>query len=167
MNPSYFRIKAAKQDAMERLGSWLERPELEPPKMVALSDAVTLACDANGNWRGPALYIYERDGWTVFEDFSGRLSSIPADSWLKFAGNDDFVLAGYNDAIGCGELIVIEKGAVVREFLYYADDAEENVDRGKLAQPGYEPLETWIEVASFVDDDELIFSERGLLWIHQ
>src|SRR4030095_1597783 len=120
MNPSYFRIRLPKDDAMTRFASWFGLPELEPPKVVSLSDSVDLECDENGHWRGAALYVYENGGWTVFEDLSGHCGSIPADSWLSFAESDDFVFAGYNDAIGYGELIVIENGTVVREFLYDA-----------------------------------------------
>jgi hypothetical protein len=166
MNPSYFRIRLPKSDAMARLASWTNAPELEPPREVALSDAVKLACDENGHWRGSALYLYENRGWTVFEDLSGYCSYIPSDSWLSFAQYDDFVFAGYNDAIAYGELIVIENGAVVREFLYQGDDADDNVNRGILVGSAIEPMESWIQAARFIDDDDLAFSENGLLWLH-
>ena len=74
------------------------------------------------------------------------------------------MLAGYNDAIGYGELIVIRDGKVAREFLYDAENPQCNVDNGSL--PEVDPLRTWIEVASFVDDDPIAFSENGLLWMH-
>jgi hypothetical protein len=164
-NPSYFRIQLSQPDAMLRLASWLDSPELEPPREVRLSDAVTFACDNNGHWRGSALYIYNNDGWTVFEDLSGHFSSIPADSWLTFAQSDNFVFAGYNDAIGYGELIVIEGGAVVREFPHGADNPDVKVNRGQLDGNPIESIETWIQAARFVDDD-VIFSEHGLLWLH-
>ena len=155
-------------DAMARFAKWLGYlPELAPPREVSLADSVDLACDDDDQWLGAALYIYENDGWTVFEDLSGHRGSIPADSWLSFAESDDFVFAGYNDAIEYGELIVIENGTVVREFLFDADDPDANVNRGVLAGNLIEPLKTWIEVAHFVDDDDLAFSEKGLLWIHK
>ncbi|HKA21306.1 MAG TPA: hypothetical protein VKN18_23720 [Blastocatellia bacterium] len=166
MNPSYFRIRLPMPNAMVRFASWFGLPELEPPKVVPLLDAVDAACDENGQWRGSALYVYENSGWTVFEDLSGHCGSIPADSWLSFAESDDFVFAGYNDAISYGELIVIENGTVVREFLYDADNAEVNVNRGELTGSPIEPMESWIEAASFVDDDDLAYSENGLLWLH-
>lgn len=141
--------------------------ELEPPREVSLSDAVSLACDERGNWRGSVLYVHENDGWTVFEDFTGNCSALPTDSWLPFAQNDDFVLAGYNDAIGYGELIVITNGEVLREFLYDSDNPEINTNRGYLTGSPIESLQTWIDVARFVDDDKLAFSGIGLLWLHQ
>lgn len=167
MNPSYFRIRLPKSDAMARFASWFRLPELEPPKVVSLSDAVDFACDENGIWRGSALYVYENGDWTVFEDLSGHCGSISADSWLSFAESEDFVFAGYNDAIGYGEVIVIEKRAVVREFLYDEKDPEDNVNRGELTTSSVEPMESWIQAASFVDDDDLAFSDKGLLWLHR
>jgi hypothetical protein len=166
MNPSYFRIRLPKSDAMERFDSWIGLPELEPPKVVTLLKSVDEACDENGHWRGSALYVYEKDGWTVFEDLSGHCGSIPADSWLSFAESDEFVFAGYNDAIGYGELIVIENGTVVREFLYDSDNPEVNINRGELTGSSVEPMKSWVEAARFVDDDDLTFSENGLLWLH-
>lgn len=162
----YFRIRLPLSDAMERFRSWCGQPELEPPKLVALSDAVRAACDENGHWRGAALYVYENTGWTVFEDLSGQAGGSPADSWLSFAESDDFVLAGYNSAILCGELIVIENGVVVREFGYDCDNPEFNVNRGELTGSSIEPLESWVEVAEFVDGDKIAYSDHGLLWMH-
>ena len=166
MNPSYFRIRVTKPGAMARFSRWRSSPELESPKEVALSDAVKLACDESGRWRGSALYLYENSGWTIFEDLSGGCSAIPASTWLGFAESDDFVFAGYNDAIGYGELIVIQNGAIVREFLYDSDNPEENVNRGQLAGSAIEPMTTWIQAARYVDDDDLVFSEQGVLWLH-
>ena len=164
MNPSYARIRLPLADAMERFSTILNCHELEPPTQVSLSDSVSRSVNADGHWRGGAKFVYENGGWTVFEDLSGHLSACGADSWLAFAGDCDFVFAGYNDAIGYGELIVIRNRTVVREFLYDADNPQDNVDNGTL--PDIDPLNTWIEVASFVDDDDIAFSETGLLWIH-
>ena len=151
---------------MSRLAAGFRSPELEPPREVALSDAVSLACGGNGYWRGSALFVYHNNGWTVFEDISGHHGFIPADTWREFAQTDDFVLAGYNDAAGSAELIVIEGGAVVREFRHFHDDPESNIDLGKLADHPVEPLENWIQVAEFVDDDPFVTCVRGLLWLH-
>jgi hypothetical protein len=164
MNPSYARIRLPLKDAMARFTSVFGSHELEPPTEVALADCVSRSVDLNGHWRGAAKFLYEKDGWTVFEDLSGQLSERTAESWLPFAGDNDFVFAGYNDAIGYGELIVIRDRKVVREFLHDKDNPDCNVDKGQL--PEIEPLENWIQIARFVDDDPIVFSERGLLWIH-
>jgi hypothetical protein len=166
MNPSYFRIRLPLAAAMSRFSGWVCSSELEPPRDIGLSEAVSLACDESGNWRGSALYLYHNDGWTIFEDISGHFGSLPAAAWKSFAQNDSFVFAGYNDAIGYGELTVIENGTVLREFLFDSDNAEVNVNYGQLEGNPVEPIETWIEAARFVDEDEIVFSERGLFWLH-
>lgn len=125
-------------------------------------ESVELACDSDGQWRGPSLFIYQAEDWTVFEDLVGDCTSIPAREWLKFAKLDEFFLAGYNDSIPYGELIVIEEGVVLREFLDVP--GEPNVNNGLLPHE-LEPIQTWVEVASIVDEDDLAYSERGWLWI--
>src|SRR5688572_10113857 len=132
MCPSYFRIRLSRANALARYADWCKTPELEPPREISYSDAVTFAVDDRGNWRGAALYLYHNNGWTVFEDLSGHHSWIPAESWLKLAQSDDLVVAGYNDSICCGELTVIQRGEVVREFRFDQDDPESNVDRGRF-----------------------------------
>ena len=93
---------------MSRLSAWVSSPELEPPRDIALSEAVSLASDESGNWRGSTLYLYHKEGWTIFEVLSGHFGSLPAATWKLFAQNDSFVFAGYNDAIGYGELTFFE-----------------------------------------------------------
>jgi hypothetical protein len=46
------------------------------------------------------------------------LQSIPAHSWVGFARGDAFFLANYNEATFRAEVIAIESGRVLREFLY-------------------------------------------------
>lgn len=153
---------------MRRFAAWLNRPELVPPTEVEASKAVELSCDANGEWKGCAVFIYEKDGWTVFSDQTGCLGSIPAESWLKLADKDELVFAGYNDAIRYGELVVIKAGKVIREFLQDVDAPEENVNKGHLECETDEPIESWVHVASFVDEDDLGYQEdRGILWIFE
>lgn len=165
MNPSYFRMRTPLSDAMARFAAWFGAPELLAPTEVALSDVVPLSCDENAQWRGVALYVYSNDCWTTFEDVTGKLGSTPAATWLTFAKEDEFVFAGYNDAIGYGELTYLRDAAVIREYLYVEEDPDGNVDFGFLHDKPIEPLNTWVEVARFVDDDGLAFSETGLLWI--
>lgn len=167
MTLSYFRILLSQHDAMLRLALWLKSPELEPPREVDSLDAVSAACDENGNWRGSAVFIYNKAGWTIFEDLTGHFSSMGSEAWLEFAQSDDLVFAGYNDAIGYGELVVIKRGAVLREFLFDASDPEVSVNRGQLNGNPIEPMQTWIEAARFVDDDDLVLSKHGLLWLHR
>ncbi|MBC7853498.1 MAG: hypothetical protein IAF94_08685 [Pirellulaceae bacterium] len=116
-------------------------------------------------WLGKAVFVSEVGEWTLFQDLSGALSAIPGHTWLQFAKNDELVFAGYNDAIGYGELVEVSAGIVRREFLDDRDSPESNVNAGRLEDP-HEPFESWIEVASYVDDDDLGFSDVGWLWIY-
>ena len=95
MNTSYFRIKLSKPEAIERLCSWngsgwRERLETD------FSSAVDLSLDETGQWKGSCLYVYEKNGWTVFEDLSGGYSSLEAEQWKLFAQKDEALFAGSN-----------------------------------------------------------------------
>lgn len=160
MNPSYFRIKLSKQQAIERLWKW-NNTVIKERVETDYGDAVDNSLDDNGNWKGSCTYVYENEGWTIFEDLSGGYMAIPAESWLEFAGNDELVVAGYNDAILYGEMVVITQGSVQKEFFEDMDNPEENVNKGNA----YSEINSWIDVATFVDDDELVYSESGELLI--
>jgi hypothetical protein len=165
MNPSYFRIRLPYQEATTRFQAWFDRSLQEEPIQTDSVDSVKLACDSDGHWRGPALLIYQTEDWTVFEDLVGGLSSVPATEWLKFAKLDEFFLAGYNDAIPYGELIVINQGLVLREFLNVPGEPAENVNIGHLPQEEFEPIQSWVEVANIIDKDDLPYHGSGWLWI--
>ncbi len=167
MNPSYFRIRLPLKDAKDRLRKWWGVEEPTECIETNASQAVDLAITPNGQWRGGALFFYENDGWSVFEDLSGGFGSVPSSMWQEFAQLDDFVFAGYNDAIPYGELIVIKQGIVLREFMNYPDDPDENINKGHLASEVDRPITSWVEVASFVDDDPFAFSDRGWLWVNE
>lgn len=163
MNPSYCRIRVPKDAALQRFARWSGLEAVGTLVATNCMKAIELATD-NGTWRGAAVFIAEVGGWTLIQDLSGCLSATPGEDWLRFAETDDLIFAAYNDAIGYGELVVIEGGTLRREFLYDSDSPEDNVDVGALS-PDAEPLRTWIEVASFVDDDDLGFAEEGWLWV--
>jgi hypothetical protein len=165
MNPSYCRILVAKDAALHRFAQWNKLSQVGPLIPAKSGDAVRLACDEAGNWRGRAVFVLEIGKWTLFQDLFGALSAIPGVNWLGFARDNDLIFAGYNDAINYGELVVVSKGVVLREFLYDRDSPEANIDIGQLDDP-HEPFETWVEVAGFVDDDRLGFSEGGWLWLY-
>ncbi len=167
MNPSYFRIRLPLSQARDRLRKWWGVEE--PGEFIETnsSEVADLAITPEGQWRGGALFFYENDGWSVFEDLSGGFGSTPASSWLGFAQQDDFVFAGYNDAIPYGELIVIEKGVVSRDFMDCLNEPEINKNECQLTFEKNDPITSWVEVASFVDDDSLAFSEKGWLWVNK
>jgi hypothetical protein len=164
MNPSYCRIRVPQAAALERFAAWQHLPRVGPLEHADCVEAVRLACDERGMWRGNAVLVSEVGGWTLFMDLSGILSGVGANRWREFAGSDELVFAGYNDAIGYGEFVLIRGGQVVREFLDDAQEPEVNVNTGRSDVAG-EPFRSWVDVASFVDADELGFSDAGLLWV--
>jgi hypothetical protein len=168
MNPSYLRVRRPLEEAMARYGRWLGEPEIRSPQLVREREAIDLAL-ADGDWVGLAVYIYPSGPWTVFEELSGGLAVRPAESWLELADGGDLVFAGYNDAIGYAELVLVEGGQLVRQFLQDEQDPSANVDVGRLAEEANQPLEDWVDVARWVAEDEagLVRSEQGWLWMHR
>ena len=166
MNPSYLRIRLPLATAMSRFGAWIGLPELAPARHIKSSKAVDKACDASGNWRGVAVFVHESSGWTVFDDLTGFLASVSAPRWAELAAGDELVFAGYNDAVPYGQLIVVQNGIVVREFLEDLQDPGQNVNRARLEFERDSPIDGWVAVASFVDQDELadLAADDGLLW---
>lgn len=160
MNPSYFRIKLNMEEAINKLCIWSEAPYKEKIE-TRYSNAVRLCVDEKGQWKGQCLYVYENEGWTVFEDLFGGYSFIEPNSWLEFAGKNEFLLAGYNDAIIYAELLAIVDGKVIKYFLECDDYPEDHANEGD----GIPDIENWVDVASFVDEDELVYSETGTVII--
>lgn len=163
MNPSYFRVELGKRTATNRLLTYLNLSEIQEPVKTDVMEAIDKVVE-DGIWKEIPLYFYENQSWTVFEDLSGWFSGLSYKDWLKFAEEDEFVLAGYNDAISYGQLIVIKNGKLIRDFLYDEQQPQDNVNFGKLEYETDSPINTWIDVASFVDEDELAFSKDGYLW---
>lgn len=84
-------------------------------------------------------------------------------------GHDsDLVFAGYNDAIEYGELIIVERGAVVRDAYFDAEQPGKSRNHGRIAHD-CEPIEGWADVARFVDADDIGFqeTETGDLWVYR
>ena len=160
MNPSYFRIKLHMNEAIDRLCAWNDASYKERIE-TRYSKAVHVCIDEKGNWKGQCLYVYEKNGWTIFEDLSGRYSFIEPASWLEFAEDNEFLLAGYNDAIIYAELLAITDRKVTKYFLKCDDCPEEDANEGD----GIPEIENWVDVASFVDEDELVYAETGTVLI--
>ena len=60
-------------------------------------------------------------------------------------------------------------GRLVREFLQDEQDSSQDVNVGRLPEEAKERLETWIDGAGWVEEDELKLTrpEEGWLWIHR
>lgn len=165
---SYARLRCPLEEAMARYGRWIAVPEVAPRQLVPERDAIDLAL-ADGEWIGLAVFIYEDGPWTVIEELSGGLSERPAESWLELAEGGDLVYAGLNDAVPYAQLIVVEEGRLVREFLHDEQDSSQDVNVGRLREEAGKRLETWIDGARWVEEDEgkLSRPEEGWLWIHR
>ena len=165
---SYVRLPCPLEEAMARYGRWIGLPEVAPRRLVPERDAIDLAL-ADGEWMGLAVFVYASAPWTVIEELSGGLAVRPVESWLELAEGGDLVYAGYNDTVPYAQLIVIERGRLVREFLQDEQDPSPDVNVGRLPEEAKERLETWIDGARWVEEDELELtrSEQGWLWIHR
>ena len=166
---SYVRIRCPLEEAMARYGRWIGKPELQPPRLVRERDSINLALASPDEWLGLAVFIYGFGPWTVIEELSGGLAARSAESWLELAQGGDLVYAACNDAIAYAELVVVEKGRLVRHFLQDEQDASADVDVGRLPQEAKEPIKDWIGATQWVEEDEqeLERPEEGWLWIHQ
>ena len=160
MNPSYFRIKLNKDEAIQRLCDWNGRKYKERIE-TKYSKAVDVSLDESRQWKGSCLYVYESEEWTVFEDLSGGYSFIDIENWKKFAKENELVFAAYNDAILYAEMIMIVDGIVTKYFIEDFDMPEENVNEGD----GIAEINNWIDVAKYVDEDDLVYSDTGVVLI--
>ena len=153
---SYVRLRCPLEEAMA------------PRRLVPERDAIDLAL-AQEEWVGLAVFVYPSGPWTVIEELSGGLAERPVASWLDLAEGGDLVYAGYNDSVPYAQLIVVERGRLVREFLKDEQDSSEDVNVGRLPEESGRRLETWIDGARWVEEDEqnLTRPEQGWLWIHR
>ena len=167
MVSTYIRMRCPLEQAMARYGRWVGTPELEPPKLVRDRDAIDLAL-VDGQWRGLAVFIFAADSWTVIEELSGGLAVRPAESWLELAEGGELVYAGYNNTVPYAQLIVVEQGRLVRQFLQDEQEPSEDVNVGRLADEAKQPFEGWLDVMAWIEEDETTFErpDEGWLWIH-
>jgi len=152
---AYVRLPLPLPIALRRFGEWIALPELEPSRRVRSRDAFDLVCTENNEWRGVAVFAHEANGWSVFDDYTGYLGSLPAERWISLAGDVELVFAGYNDSVPYGQLIVVCEGRIVREFLHDLQDPSSNVNHGRLELERSKLIDDWVDAAWFVDSDEL------------
>lgn len=166
VNPSYVRIRLPQSDALRRFAEWQGLSEAGPLVPSSSTDAVALACDEQGEWRGQAVLVSHVQDWTLFEDLTAGLSAVDATSWQAFAGTDDLVFAGYNDAIGYGALLIVDRGDIVTNILFDASAPEDCISVDHRPEGG-RSIQSWTDVAAFVDDDPLAHSDSGVLWVYR
>jgi hypothetical protein len=168
VNPSYLLLRRPFDDAIARYGAWIDLPEVEPRREVAERDAIDLALDGD-DWKGLAVFVFSSGDWTVFEELSGGLGSRPAEDWLRLADGGDLIYIACNDAIGYGELVQVNGGKLVRQFLQDEQDPSGDVSVGQLPDEEDQPIVDWTDIAFRLEEREEDFTarDRGWLWIHQ
>lgn len=89
--------------------------------------------------------------------------------WLRLAKKDALVFASYNDAIPMGELVVVERGELVRELRDDPARPDWFKNVGRLPEEGDAPWSGWSEVAGFVDGDDVFGAQPDEvdLWIFE
>ena len=165
---SYVRLHCALAEGIDRYSRWIGAPEVSPRRLVRERDAIDLAL-VDDEWLGLAVFIYASGAWTVIEELSGGLADRSVESWVVLADGGDLVYAGYNDAIPYAQLVVVERGRLVREFLQDEQDSSADVNVGRLPEEARRALVTWVDAARWVEEDEakLTRSDQGWLWIHR
>jgi len=171
---AYVRIPAPLPLALERFAAWIGLPELDPPRRCRSRDAFDAACIGD-QWRGIAVFAHEANGWTVFDDYTGYLGTLPAERWIGLAGDDELVFAAYDDAIPYGQLIVVREGRVIREFLHDLQEPSNNVNHGRIEFERSRLfrrstlIDDWVDAAYFVDSDDLadLGANEGTLLLYR
>jgi hypothetical protein len=168
MVSGYARLPLPLSIALRRFDEWIGLSALQPPKQVRSRDAVDEAC-VDGLWRGVAVFVHEANGWTVIDDFTGYLGTLPAARWVSLAGSEELIFAAFNDAVPYGQLIAVRDGLVAREFLHDLQDPSSNVNHGRLPLERATVIDDWMDVASFVEGDELAdeAADEGTLLLYR
>jgi hypothetical protein len=160
---SYCRIRIGKDEALRRFAVCHRLPEIGPLELVTTDNPDALAYRSK-EFRD-AVFVSEVCGWTLFNDLTGTFASRLTAEWLELAGQDDLVFAAYNFGVPYAEVVVVSRVVVVRKFVFFGMGWYKNADMGKLDTP-HEPFRGCDEVAGFVADDELRFSNTGWLWFY-
>jgi hypothetical protein len=84
----------------------------------------------------------------VFEELSGGFGGRSAEDRLRLANGGDLVYAGYNDAIGYGELVRGDGGRLVRHFLQDDQDPA-GVNVGAVPEEAEGRFAGWIDLAAW------------------
>lgn len=165
----YIRIRCTVDEAMARYARWIGRRALRAPQLIPEDDRFDRALDEAGQqWLGLAVFVYESDGWAVIEEISGGLGVQPIEKWLALAEDGDLVYAAGNDAVPYAQIVLIERGQLVRNILKDESEPDDDVDVGRLPEESKQPFKDWTDVMAWVETDEekLVRPEKGWLWIH-
>lgn len=95
-------------------------------------------------------YFYDlSEEWSVLEDNSGDSYSI--DILLKMAQNNKLIYSYVNEDMIEGELVVIEKGKLVKKLYDYYYTPELSINSGIIEYEKQNKLEKWIDIGLYVE----------------
>ncbi|MGG3926551.1 hypothetical protein ABET51_11190 [Metabacillus fastidiosus] len=136
MRKCAFKINISLEEAKKRYCNWL-------------NEDVEFKLDEYGNYVHQSVYVSQfEEGWTYFEDLAGEeFFGLSNQSWMKMAKNNCLTYVYYDEDFNA-ELIVIEDSMLIREFLLYEDETDNNVDFGSSVL-----LEGWDDVATFFEKE--------------
>jgi hypothetical protein len=168
MVSSYIRLRCPLEEGMARYGRWINAPEVAPPGVVLERKAIDLAT-AGEQWLGLAVFIYASGPWTVIDELSGGLADRPAESWRDLAQGGDLVYAGYNDTVPYAQVVMVERGRLVRQYHQDEQDSSADVDAGQLPEEAKQRFKDWVDAMAWVeaDQEKLDRPKEGWLWIHR
>ena len=95
-------------------------------------------------------YFYDlSEEWSVLEDNSGDSYSI--DILLKMAQNNKLIYSYVNEDMIEGELVVIEKGKLVKKLYDYYYTPELSINSGIIEYEKQNKLEKWTDIGLYVE----------------
>lgn len=95
-------------------------------------------------------YFYDlSEEWSALEDNSGDSYSI--DILLKMAQNNKLIYAYVNEDMIEGELVVIEKGTLIKKLYDYYYTPELSINSGIIEYEKQNKLEKWTDIGLYVE----------------
>ena len=141
MKECCFKINLSLEEAKKRYCNWM-------------NENIEFELDEYGYCVDKSVQISEtEDGWTYFVDFEGgAFFGLSNQEWMKLANGRSVIYAYYDEDLNA-ELIVIENGTLIREYLLYEDEPDANVNFGAFKYEENSPIEDWNDVVTFLDKE--------------
>ncbi len=141
MRECCFKINLSLEEAKKRYCDWMNKD-------------INFQRDENGDFYNESVCLSEsEDGWTHFIDLEGQtFFGLSNESWMELAKDSSVTYAYYDEDFNA-ELIVIEKGRLIREFSLYEDEPDANVNFGVFEYEKSSPIEAWNDVATFLEEE--------------
>ncbi|MED4653265.1 hypothetical protein [Bacillus pseudomycoides] len=144
MRECCFKISLSLEEAKKRYCDWMNKD-------------IEFQLDEYGNFIDESVCFSEHeDRWTYFVDLEGEaffgLSNV---SWIELAKENSVTYANYDENFNA-ELIIIEKGSLIREFSLYEDEPDNNIDFGEFEYEKGSTIKEWNDVVTFLEKELII-----------